>query len=108
MRNAVNQRKSPTQKRAPSEARPYPPHSPSAAQLRETFEAVEKVLHDLPLPGQGRILPVPHACRRDGGALPSRRAAKVQDCPNSGWFAEEGSTRRYAVDVFVKHVMLGR
>src|ERR1035437_10499565 len=49
MRNAVNQRKSPKQKRAPSEVRPYPAHSPSGVQLREPFEAVEKVLHNLPL-----------------------------------------------------------
>src|ERR1035441_3602347 len=49
MRHAVNQQKSPTQKRAPWKARVYPPHSPGAAQLRETFEAVEKVLQDLPL-----------------------------------------------------------
>jgi modification methylase len=49
MRHALNQRKCPTQKRAPSEARRYPPHSSNGAQLRETFEAAAKVLEDLPL-----------------------------------------------------------
>src|ERR1039458_8327687 len=48
MRHAVNQRNCPTQKRAPLEARRYPPHSSNGAQLRETFEAAAKVLDDLP------------------------------------------------------------
>ena len=48
MRHSVNQRKCPTQKRAPSEARRYPPHSPNGVQLRETFVAAAKVLDDLP------------------------------------------------------------